>query len=136
MHRTAPQPTPSEAVTSDIPSQEAHELSGLLFQLRARETGATDTRIASVWKDAQAWLNSKYLALPETIVKEQIYDDVCDAMLTRLHPQEQTVLDTAVESRLLPERANLGPNGIAVRRQTIQREEVAKLFALEELNNE
>ena len=136
MHKAARKPMPSESSAPDTLAPETDELSDLLNRLRAREKDTTDPRIASIWKDAQAKLSTTYLGLPETIVSEQIYDDACDALLTQLHPQEQTVLDTAVESRLLPERADLGPNGIAIRRLAIQREEVAKLFALEELTNE
>jgi hypothetical protein len=113
-----------------------NELAALSKLLLGRAEASSDTRVGKAWTAANELLQSEYGELPADIARDQLFDFACDEVASQLTHAEQSVLDSAVESRLLPERARLGANGIAIRRQTMLREEIALLFTLEVLTDE
>jgi len=125
-----------EGAPPTAPAKETDPHRGLSLLLLARAERSQDARIGAAWTLANSLLNDEYKHVPSEIAREQLFDVVCDEVSRKLTPKEQSVLDAAVESRLLPERLQLGPSGIAIRRQAMLREEVALLFRLKELNDE
>ena len=125
----------SESASADLETTDAGIIL-LLNQIKERRQASTSPRVQNAWFAAEERAQQQARHMPCQMVRDLVLEWTCDHLLARVTTAEAAVLHSAMDARLTGERGRLGPDGIAIRRQAILREEVALLFELEELTDD